>query len=307
MKSVLITGGTDGLGRAAAILLAERGYNVFAGGRDPEKLASLAQLARERKLPLQPIELDVCNRDSIDRSVSEIERSGNSVDILVNNAGIVILAAMEEISAEDLRKQYETNLFGAVRLMQRVLPEMRRKRRGRIINMSSLSGRIVHPLYGPYASTKFALEAVSDAMRLELYPFDIHVVLIEPGYIETNIKRTALELSSSYAERAGGSPYVGIYQPILKWAKTSNRSRTTPEDCARVVLRAIEDTRPRPRYLVTRGAKMWVLARRLLSDRALDRLTRKVFGLNELRAAHEKILTVHEKVDVHCGGISKGV
>jgi NAD(P)-dependent dehydrogenase (short-subunit alcohol dehydrogenase family) len=287
LKSVLITGGTDGLGRAAALLLAERGYRVFAGGRDAEKLASLDKLARERKLTVKPIELDVSNDASIDHSISEIERSGNSIDVLVNNAGIVILAAMEEISAEDLRKQYETNLFGAVRMMQRVVPEMRRKRRGRIINMSSLSGRVVHPLYGPYASTKFALEAISDAMRLELYPFDVQVVLIEPGYIETNIKRTALELSSSYAGRAASSPYAGIYQPVFTWAKTSNHSRTSPEDCARVVLSAIEDARPRTRYLVTRGAKAWILARRLLSDRALDWLTRKVFGLNELRADQE--------------------
>lgn len=279
-NTVLITGGTDGLGRATAILLAQRGYKVFAGGRNAEKISQLEQFARERSLPLQPLELDVCDDSSIDRAVSQIERSGASVDVLVNNAGIVILAAMEEISPADLRKQYETNFFGAVRLMQRLLPEMRRKRHGRIINMSSLAGRVAHPLYGPYASTKFALEAVSDAMRLELSLFGIHVVVIEPGYIETNIKRTALELSSSYVERASDSPYAGVYQPILHWARTSNHSRSAPEDCALVVLRAIEEARPRARYVVTRGAKIWMVAKRVLSDRALDRLSRKMLGLN---------------------------
>lgn len=288
LRTVLITGGTDGLGRAAAVLLAERGYYVRAGGRDPGKLESLDRLARERNLPLRAMELDVCSDASIDKCVSDIERDGSSVDVLINNAGIVILAAMEEISVDDLRKQYETNVFGAIRMVQRVLPEMRRRRRGRIINMSSLAGRVVQPLYGSYASTKYALEAVSDAMRLELYPFDIHVVLVEPGHIETNMKQTGLALSGAYTAAAEDSPYAGVYRPILDWARNSNRSRTSPEDCARVILCAIEEVRPRVRYPVTRGAKVWILARWLLSDRALDGLSRKMFGIDELRTANEK-------------------
>ncbi|HET8924053.1 MAG TPA: SDR family oxidoreductase [Candidatus Acidoferrum sp.] len=287
-NAILITGGTDGLGRATAVLLAEHGYRVFAGGRHPGKLAELGQLAHERELPLKPIELDVCSDASIDRAFLEIARSGSLIDVLVNNAGICIVAVMEEISIEDLRKQFETNFFGAVRMVQRVLPEMRRRGRGRIINMSSLSGKVVQPLWGPYASTKYALEAISDAMRLELYPFNIQVVLVEPGYIATNIKNIAEELSGAYAAGAEQSPYAGIYRPILKWLRSANHSRSTPEDCAHVILRAVEDTPPRTRYPVTRGAKAWLLARRLLSDRALDHQYRKMFGLNELRAAIQK-------------------
>jgi NAD(P)-dependent dehydrogenase (short-subunit alcohol dehydrogenase family) len=283
----LITGGTDGLGRAAAVLLAERGYRVFAGGRDAQKLAALDQFAREHKLSLESIALDVCNDDSVDRAVAEIEGRAGPVEILINNAGIAILAAMEEISLDDLRKQYETNVFGAVRMLQRVLPEMRRLRRGRIINMSSVSGKIAFPLYGPYSSSKHALEAISDALRHELYPFAIHVVLIEPGEIKTNIRNAARELSGSYARNADSSPYAELYRAQENSGETTT-NRDTPEDCARVILRAVEDAPPRARYVVTRPAKYWVVAKRLLSDRALDRKFRKIFGLDALREKHTK-------------------
>jgi len=280
----LVTGATDGLGRAAAILLASQGYRVFAGGRNADRLAAIDQLARERKLPLEAIELDVTDEASAGRAVSEIERRAGPVDILVNNAGIAIAAVVEELSIADFRKVFDTNLFGAIRMCQRVLPEMRRRRRGRIINMSSISGRVAVPLMGAYASSKFAVEAVSDALRLELYPFGIHVVLIEPGYIPTSMNRTAAELSSEYAKNAERSPYRGVYQRFLRsWEKTRRASQYKPEDCARVVLRAIEDEPPRARYVVTREAKFGVLARRLLSDRAFDRSLHKRLGLDEIR------------------------
>jgi NAD(P)-dependent dehydrogenase (short-subunit alcohol dehydrogenase family) len=281
---VLVTGGTDGLGRATAILLAERGYRVFASGRSAERLEALSQLARERKLPLEPLELDVCDAISSERAIAEMERRAGPVDILVNNAGIAIAAVMEEIAPADLHKVLETNFFSPIRLAQRVLPEMRQRHRGRIINMSSISGKVAIPVMGPYATSKYALEAASDAMRLELYPFGVHVVLIEPGYIHTSMNRTAAELSSAYAKGAERSPYKGIYQAFLdEWERTKKASRYQPEDCARVVLRAIEDEPPRARYVVTRRAKIGIFARRLLSDQALDSRFRKVFRLDELR------------------------
>jgi NAD(P)-dependent dehydrogenase (short-subunit alcohol dehydrogenase family) len=284
--TVLITGGTDGLGRAAAVLLAERGYRVFAGGRNPEKLQALNQLARERKLALEAIEFDVCDDASVEEGIAEIERRAGPVEILVNNAGIAIAAMMEEVTLEDLRKQFETNLFGVMRVTRRVLPEMRRRRRGRIINMSSISGKVAMPTMGPYAASKHALEAVSDAMRLELDAFDIQVVLIEPGYIPTNMNRTAAELSSAYAKGAERSPYAGLYQRFLNsWGKVRKASRYKPEDCARVVLRALEEPRPRARYAVTRRAKMGIFAKRLLTDRAFDRQMKKSLKLDELRAS----------------------
>lgn len=284
--TVLITGGTEGLGRAAAVLLAERGYRVFAGGRNVAKLESLNQLARERKLALEAIEFDVCDDASVEKGIAEIERRAGPVDVLVNNAGIAIAAMMEEITLDDLRKQFETNLFGVMRVTRRVLPEMRRRRHGRIINMSSISGKVVIPTMGPYAASKHALEAVSDALRLELYPFDIHVVLIEPGYIPTNMNRAAAELSSAYAQGAERSPYAAIYQRFMStWEKTRKASKYKPEDCAAVVVRAIEETPPRARYPVTRRAKIGILAKRLLTDRAFDRQMKKTLKLDEVRSS----------------------
>jgi NAD(P)-dependent dehydrogenase (short-subunit alcohol dehydrogenase family) len=284
LSTVLVTGGTDGLGRAAAILLAERGYRVFAAGRSTERLEALGQLARQRKLPLEALELDVCDAASGERTIAEIERRAGPVDILVNNAGIAIAAVMEEVTSADLHKVLETNFFSPLRLAQRVLPEMRRRRHGRIINMSSISGKVAIPVMGPYAASKYALEAASDSMRLELYPFGIHVVLIEPGYIHTNMNRNAGELSSAYAKGAERSPYKEIYQAFLdRWEKTRKASRYQPEDCARVVLRAMEEEPPRARYVVTRRAKIGILARRILSDQALDNRFKKAFRLDELR------------------------
>jgi NAD(P)-dependent dehydrogenase (short-subunit alcohol dehydrogenase family) len=283
-RVTLVTGGTDGLGRAATLMLAERGYRVFAGGRNTERIAALQKFAGERKLPVEAIAMDVCDDSSVDAAIADIERTAGPVEVLVNNAGIAIAAVMEEITLADLRKQFETNYFGLVRVTQRVLPGMRRVLRGRIVNMSSIAGKMTMPLFGPYSSSKHAIEATSDALRLELYPFGIHVALIEPGYIPTSINRNAAELSSTYAKNAEGSPYAPLYRKFFgAWEKTTNRSRYMPEDCARVIVRAIEDTPPRARYPVTRGAKLGILMRRLLPDGILDRQSRKMFGLNEFR------------------------
>lgn len=287
--TALVTGGTDGLGRAAAIMLAARGYRVFAGGRNGERRAALDQLAHERKLPLESLELDVRDDASVNGSVSEIERRAGPVDVLVNNAGIAIGAAMEEISIDDLLKVYDTNVFGLLRVTKRVLPEMRRRRRGRIVNMSSIAGKVAAPILGPYSSSKHAVEAISDSLRYELYPFGIFVALIEPGYIETSMNQTAYELSSAYTQRTQEGPYRGVYQAFLaNWEKTRKASTDSPEDCARVILRATEDNPPQPRYLVTRPAKIAAFMRRVMPDRAFDRGMRKRLGLDRLRSAMER-------------------
>lgn len=285
LEPVLVTGATDGLGRATALLFAERGYRVFAGGRSAERRAALAELSRTKNLPLEAMELDVTSDDSVDHAVSEIERSAGPVQVLVNNAGIGIGAAMEEISIADMRKQFETNLFGVLRVTQRVLPAMRKCRQGRIVNMSSVAGKLAGPIMGPYCASKHALEAISDAMRMELYPYDVRVILIEPGYIATSIGRTSMELSTSYADAAQTSPYAPIYNAFrVSFGNSMKNSRTTPEDCAAVILRAVESERPRARYPVTPEAKMALRMRRLLPDRFFDKMLRKSMGLDKFRA-----------------------
>lgn len=281
-QTVLVTGATSGLGHAAAILLAETGWRVFAAGRSRDRRRELDELASKRGLPLETVEMDVTSDDSVDRAFIELERRDAPVlDALVNNAGIAVIATVEEVAAEDWRLQFETNVFGPIRVARRALPAMRRRRRGRIVNMSSVGGKMSLPLFGPYSGSKFALEAISDAMRLELHPFGIHVVVIEPGYIRTGFESAAEQLSSRYVSGAERSPYRAVYEGFRRmWNQSTRDSKDRPEDCARVILRALTETSPRPRYAVTRGAKLMLFLRPFLSDRFLDRRLIRAIGLD---------------------------
>jgi NAD(P)-dependent dehydrogenase (short-subunit alcohol dehydrogenase family) len=248
-ETVLVTGATSGLGRAAALHLAQRGYRVFAGGRSGERRAALQATARERRLELTTLEMDVRDDGSVDRAMAQIEAAGGRVDVLINNAGVAYVVPVEEIRIEDLREQFETNVFGAVRVTQRVLPTMRARGRGRIINMSSLAGRLAFPLFGAYSGSKFALEGMTDALRLEVYPFGIDVVLIEPGYIPTAMEQTAVELGSRYRQNLEQGAYAKVYRNFIRaWRRGTGGTRTTAEDCAGVILRAVRETPPRALY-----------------------------------------------------------
>jgi NAD(P)-dependent dehydrogenase (short-subunit alcohol dehydrogenase family) len=278
--TVLITGATDGLGKAAALLLAERGYRVIAAGRSVEKRAQLEAFAREKKLPLETLEMDVCSDESVRKAVEHVLSAAGAVDVLINNAGIGYMAVVEDFRMEDFRQQYETNVFGVLRVTQAVLPHMRERRKGRIVMMSSVAGLLTPPTYGAYSSSKHAIEGLSNALRLELYPFGIDVILIEPGYIVTNFQQTVKELTEPYVATAKSGPYAKVYAGA--WAGANKRrssSKTTPEDCARVILRAIEAANPKPRYTVTPLATMVKWAKRLLSDRMMDAFIRRGAGL----------------------------
>jgi NAD(P)-dependent dehydrogenase (short-subunit alcohol dehydrogenase family) len=279
-KVVLITGATDGLGKAAAILLAERGYRVYAAGRSPEKRAQLDQLAKSKNLPLQSLELDVTSDESVHSAVQHVLSEAGAIDVLINNAGLGYMAVIEELKMEDFRSQFETNVFGVFRVTQAVLPHMRERRSGRILMISSVAGLVSPPTYGAYSSSKHALEGLSNALRLELYPFDIEVVLIEPGYIVTNFQQTATALAKPYVDAAQASPYAKIYTGAWTGAnKGRGASRTTPEDCARVMLHAIETPSPKPRYGVTPLARTVKFGKRFLSDKMLDSILRKKYGV----------------------------
>jgi NAD(P)-dependent dehydrogenase (short-subunit alcohol dehydrogenase family) len=278
LKSVLITGATEGLGKALALLLAERGYSVFAAGRSAKKLAELDGIAREKKLAMESVALDVCSDSSVQSAVEAVLAKAGAVDVLVNNAGVNYTAAVEDLSMEDWRAQFETNFFGVLRVTRALLPQMRERRSGRILMMSSLSGLVTPPTQGAYSSSKHALEGLSNALRMELYPFGIEVVLIEPGYIVTGIQKAAAELSRPYLEKGG--PYAPLYARFYTSVNdTRAKSRTTPEDCARVMLHAIETPRPKPRYGVTSLAPFVKWSKRLLTDSAVDAMLRRRYGI----------------------------
>jgi NAD(P)-dependent dehydrogenase (short-subunit alcohol dehydrogenase family) len=277
---VLITGATDGLGRAAALLLAEKGHRVFAAGRSAEKRAELDRIAATRKLPLESVELDVCDDNSVARAVQQILQKAGNIDVLINNAGVGLMAVVEELKFDDLRRLYETNIFGLLRVTQAVLPHMRERKSGRILMLSSVAGILTPPTYGAYSSSKHAVEALSNALRLEMYPFNIEVVLIEPGYILTNFQQIAKELAHTYVEGSTTSPYAKIYSGAFAGASNSRReSKTTPEDCARIILQAVEASHPKARYTVTPLAKWAAFGRRMLPDTLMDSILRRKFGI----------------------------
>ncbi len=279
-QTVLITGGTDGLGKAAALLLAERGYRVFAAGRSPEKRQELDRVAAEKKLPIETLSLDVCDDASVQSAVTAVLQKTGAIDVLINNAGVGYMAVVEDLRLADLRQQFETNLFGVLRVTQAVLPHMRQRKSGRILMMSSVAGLVSPPTYGAYSSSKHALEGLSNALRLEMFPFGVEVILIEPGYIVTNFQQTAKALAKPYVDAAPNGPYAKIYASTLAGANQSrSASKTTPEDCARVILEAVQSSHPKARYTVTPLAGWVAFARRILPDTLLDAFLRRKFGI----------------------------
>ena len=270
-RAVLITGCSSGIGRATAKRLAGAGWPVYATARRVDSIRDL-EAAGCRILPL-----DVTGERSMRAAVAAVEGTHGAVGVLVNNAGYSQSGAVEEVPIEAARKQFETNFFGAVRLCQLVLPAMRAQRQGRIINMSSIGGRLTFPGGGMYHATKYALEAVSDVLRWEVRPFGIDVVVIEPGLIRTDFGRAAAES----VEAIGGtdSPYRAFNAAVAQETTDAYKMpfATGPDTVARVVERAVNARRPRTRYVVTLGARAAVALRTLLPDRAWDLAMRAQF------------------------------
>jgi NAD(P)-dependent dehydrogenase (short-subunit alcohol dehydrogenase family) len=274
-RVVLITGCSSGIGRATAAHLAERGWTVYASARRTEAIADLAELG------CRTLALDVTDEDSMKAAVTSVEEAEGAVGVLVNNAGYSQSGAVETVSLERIRAQFETNVFGLVRMCQLVLPGMRRQRAGRIVNVSSMGGRMTFPGGGAYHGTKYAVEAFSDALRFELRGFGVDVVVIEPGLIKTRFGETAVG-SIEAAAGDGDDPYAdfnaavgaataGAYEGPLA------RLGGGPETVARAIERAISAERPKTRYLVTPSARLILAQRRLLPDRAWDAFLRTQF------------------------------
>jgi NAD(P)-dependent dehydrogenase (short-subunit alcohol dehydrogenase family) len=279
-KTVLITGGTDGLGKSAALLMAERGYRVFAAGRSRGKREALDALARGKQIPLESIEMDVSDDASVRDAIAGVRARAGEIDVLINNAGMAYVGTVEDMEMEDFRRQFETNFFGLIRVTQAVLPQMRERRSGRILMMSSVSGLVTPPAQGAYSASKHAVEGLSNALRHEMYMFGVKVILIEPGYIVTNIQNVAEELARSYSEKIRSGPYAKIYETTFAGAKTARgKSGTTAEDCAEIMLKAMEAPNPKARYGVTPLATLVKWCKRLLPDSQIDAMIRRRYGI----------------------------
>jgi NAD(P)-dependent dehydrogenase (short-subunit alcohol dehydrogenase family) len=269
-KVVLITGCSSGIGAAIARRLAAGGARVVATARKPETLSELAAQG------VVTLALDVTREDSMTRAVAEVEARFGRIDVLVNNAGYSQSGAAEEVPLDAVRRQFETNVFGALRLAQLVLPGMRRRGRGTIVNLSSMGGRFTFPGFGVYHASKYALEALSDALRCEVRYLGVDVILIEPGMIKTEFGAAAISSMSSLGTAPKDSPYTEFNAALARTTAESYEKGPlaalsgTADDVARVVERAIAARRPRARYTVTPSAKLLLGLRRLLSDPMWD-------------------------------------
>lgn len=273
-KAVLITGCSSGIGRATAIRLAKAGWPVYATARNLDSIADLR--AHGCKL----LQLDVTDADSRAAAVKTVEDTEGAVGVLINNAGYGLHGAVETVGLDEVRAQFETNFFGLVGLTQLVLPGMRKQRWGKIVNMSSMGGKLTFPGGGFYHATKHALESLSDALRFEVAPFGIDVVIIEPGLIKTEFGGTAIASVDNSDVEDG--PYGFFNQGVmLKINGAYNgmlaNAASGPDSVAKVIARAISSKRPRTRYPVTAGAWAILGLRRVLPDKVFDYLLQKQY------------------------------
>jgi NAD(P)-dependent dehydrogenase (short-subunit alcohol dehydrogenase family) len=272
-KAVLITGCSSGIGRATAEHLAAKGWNVYATARRPDSIADLE--AKGCKL----LSLDVNDEASMQQAVSAVEQAEGAVGVLVNNAGYSQSGAVEAVPLDEVRRQFETNVFGLVRMCQLALPGMRRQRWGRIVNVSSMGGKLVFPGGGFYHGTKYAVEAISDALRFEVRGFGIDVVIIEPGLITTEFGETAAGTVGDAAGDDGDGAYGKFNAAVAKATKEAYEGPLAklgggPETVARKIEKAISKRRPKTRYPVTASARMALAQRSLMTDRMWDGVLR---------------------------------
>lgn len=276
-KAVLITGCSTGIGRATAQRLASRGWTVYATARRPETIADL------KNDGCRTLALDVTDEDSMRSAVTTAESEQGAVGVLVNNAGYAVERAIETVSMDEVRRQFETNYFGLVRMCQLVLPGMREQGWGRIVNVSSVGGRLTFPGGAHYHATKHAVEAFSDALRFETAGFGIRVSIIEPGLIKTAFGDTATAPGSSDSTSDDADPYADFNAAVAKRVAGAYEgvmgklAAAGPEAVAAVIDHAISSSHPRSRYRVTLGAKMTIATRRVLPDRAWDLMMRSQF------------------------------
>ncbi len=275
-KAVLITGCSSGIGRATARRLAAHGWTVYATARRPEAIAELEAAG------CRTLALDVTDEDSMVAAVRQIEETHGAVGVLVNNAGYSQSGAIETVPLDAVRRQFETNVFGLVRLTQLVLPKMRDQRWGKIVNLGSMGGKLVFPGGGHYHATKHALEAISDALRFEVRGFGVDVILLEPGLITTEFGNAATASMSEVPAGDANDPYATFNATVGSVTQGAydgpmRHLGAGPDRVAKVIERSIRRRRAPTRVVITPSARFTIPTRRLMPDRAWDALMRAQF------------------------------
>ncbi len=268
-KVALVTGASSGIGLATASRLASLGYTVYGAARRIDRVTAPG---------VRPLAMDVTDDASMTSGIERVEADSGRIDVLVNNAGYGSYGAVEEVALDEARAQFEVNVFGAARLMQLVLPGMRTRRSGRIVNVTSMGGKIYTPMGGWYHATKFALEALSDCARLEVKPLGVDIIIVEPGAIKTEWGAIA---AGNLRETSGSGPYAGQATAMARTltAEGGLARPSSPEVVARTIGRAVTAARPKPRYVVGAGARPLIWTRRVLPDRAYDAVIRRGTGM----------------------------
>ena len=262
-KVAVVTGTSSGIGHETSLALARSGFRTYATMRNLNKSENIKSVATKENLPIHINQLDVTDDISIKNAVQAILSEVGRIDVLVNNAGYALNGAFEDLTMDEIKAQFETNLFGVIRTTQAILPIMRKQEFGIIVNMSSGAGRLGYPGGSAYVSTKFAVEGLSESMAYELEPFGIKVVLVEPGVIRTNFANAMVVAKKS---QDPNSPYSQIMQKMATSFEHMMENGSSPDLVAKVVLKAVTSENPSLRYLAGKDIETWMEGKRNMSD-----------------------------------------
>lgn len=272
-KVSIVTGSSSGIGLETALTLARNGYFTYATMRNPEKDALIKNALKKENLSIKVIQLDVIDDESLKNAIDHVTSEASRIDVLVNNAGYGLVGALEELSMEEIKAQYETNLFGLVRVIQAVLPTMRKQRSGRILNLSSGVCLFGYPGGSAYVSSKFAVEGLSESMAYELEPFGIRVILIEPGFVQTNFVSSMVIAKKAQDPT---SPYSQMMQRIEASSSELAKSGSSADLVANVILDAVTNPNPRLRYLVGKDVEARAASKKSMDESEFFNMIKKI-------------------------------
>ena len=284
----LITGSSSGIGFETSLLLARNGIYTYATMRNVSNSQEILDIAKKECLPLKVLTLDVTDEKSTQKAIDMVMHEQNRIDILVNNAGYSLVGALEQISMDEIKEEFETNFFGIIKLIQKVLPQMRKQQSGRIINVSSLAGRIGLPIASAYVSSKFALEGLSESLKYEVQDFGIYVILIEPGVIKTNFiknlkigKQVITSENGDVNTSSADLPYAEITQKRISAFKPRFEKGSSAKEVADTILEAVTSDKPKFRYIVGQDASKLMEIRKNTSDEEFGKIV-----MNSVLEAH---------------------
>ncbi len=272
-KVAVITGSSSGIGHEIALILARKGFRTYATMRDLQKNSKLKSIKEEENLPVEFVQLDVTDEKSVSIAVQTIYDNIGRIDILVNNAGYGLTGAFEDLAIDEIKQQYETNVFGLIRTTQAVLPIMRKQKSGIIVNISSGAGRFGYPMGSAYVSTKFAVEGLSESLSYEVEPFGIRVILIEPGMIKTNFSNASVMAKKSIDPN---SPYAPLMKSMEKEITQLHENASSPQLVANVAYDAMTSDKPQLRYLAGKDVEQWVEAQKKMSDEEFHNMIKQI-------------------------------